>query len=148
VTVVQFIVDGGESLTPSLLLHSITLSLPLLITPHYIPYKNPTTNTLNWTTEMTEILSHHHEKLMEAYHVHMERWQRLISPVTSPVLKQTGSGDTVNTENGGVNGGKREHGRCPNCWLRTYDCYCERKMSELEERRRYYEEGLGGTVSE
>ena len=140
--------DHSHPCLTSSLLHSITLSFPLLITPHYIYPIKPTTNTLIWTTEMTEILSHHHEKLMEAYHVHMERWQRLISPFTSPVLKQTCSEDTVKTENGGVNGGKREHGRCPNCWLRTYDCYCERKMSELEERRRYYEEGLGGTVSE
>mmetsp|Transcript_6540 Transcript_6540/g.10684 ORF Transcript_6540/g.10684 Transcript_6540/m.10684 type:complete len:460 (+) Transcript_6540:64-1443(+) len=67
----------------------------------------------------SEILSHHHEKLMEAYHIHVDKWQRQISPV-----KQ---------------GESREHGRCPTCWLRTYDCYCTLNRSKLESRRDFYE---------
>jgi hypothetical protein len=69
------------------------------------------------TEPVSASLSHHHEKLMEAYEVHMRKWEALVRP-----------------------GEAREHGRCPVCWLRTYDCYCTREKDALELRRQLYKD--------
>lgn len=70
-------------------------------------------------SSVDQLLSHHHAKLMEAYEVHVKKWQALTSPVDE--------------------GEVREHGRCADCWLRTYDCYCTLEETTLSQRRQLYQ---------
>ena len=75
-------------------------------------------------------LSHHHEKLLDAYDAHILRWQQVTR--ASSVVEGGGGG-------GGGGNTKTEQGRCPVCWLRSYDCYCSLEQEQIATRRQIYE---------
>ena len=74
------------------------------------------------------MLSKHHPKVIDSYNIHQDKWKQQIRPL---LVDQDVDEDVVSTE-------ERDHYRCKDCWLRSYDCYCKQRINYLKEKKKIF----------